>query len=106
MSLELNQIEKLRQFVESNEVVYQEFENVIEISNDQNPQNRKALLDCFKHVSSVEVYQKGSAFIHEPFEELDKWATDEDLLFLLELIGVLICIPRKVAIEQKLISKD
>lgn len=106
MKLSQNIIEKLRQYVEKNEVVYQVYEELVEISNDQNTDNRKALLDYFNHASSVEVYEKGATYLHEPFEDLDEWATPKDVLFLLETIGVVICVPHQEAIEQELISED
>ena len=36
--------------------------------------------------------------------ELVDWSTDDDVLFLLQDIGVLICVPEKLAIDNKLIA--
>lgn len=105
MTLTKNNIVNLRNYIENNEVVYQVCGELVEVSNAVNGDNRKSLLEYFKHVSSVEVYQKGDSFIHDPFEELDNWATEDDILLLLEIIGIVVCIPRKIAIDNQIISK-
>lgn len=103
MQLTKGNIDNLKNYIENNEVVYQVCDELIEVSNSENLENRKSLLEYFKHVNSVEVFQKGASFIHEPFEELDNWATQEDCLLLLQIIGVLICIPRKTAVDAKIV---
>lgn len=106
MKLAENIIDKLRRYVKYNEVVYQECNELIEVANENNEENREALLEYFDKASCVELYEKGASFIHEPFKELDNWATKDDVLFLLEIIGVLICTPRKVALSAGLIVED
>lgn len=101
-----NILERLKQFVKYNEVVYQVCNELTEVSNEENIENRKVLLRYFDKASSVELYEKGSSFIHEPFEDIDNWATKDDVLFLLEIIGVLICIPRNVALSVGLIEEN
>ena len=41
--------------------------------------------------------------VNEPFEDLDNWATGDYALFLLETIGILICIPLKLATAHNLL---
>ena len=69
----------------------------------ENPDIRSSLLKSLDLVSSIELYQKDDSFIHEPFENLDNWATGDDALFLLEIIGILICIPCKLATAHNLL---
>lgn len=94
---------KLISYIKNNEVVYQVYCDLVEVSNENNSQNRDFLLENFKHVSSVKVLEKGDSYIHESFEELDNWAKADDVLFLLEPIGILICIPCYLALQNKLI---
>lgn len=96
-------IDNLILYISSNEVVYQAFGEIVEISNDENPENRNVLLEYLSKANNADVYQKGDSFIHEPFEDIDNWATKDDYLFLLQIIGVVICIPKKLAVENNLI---
>lgn len=96
--------EKLTNYIESNEVVYQVCGELIEVSNDENQDNRQALLEHLTNASNIVVYEKGKPFIHNAFEDLDNWSTSDDVLFLLETVGVLLCMPQSDAIEQGLIS--
>ena len=102
----MNNISKdnLLDFVKSNEVVYQAFGDLVEVANTKETENRKALIDYLTQAASVEVYPKGHSFIKNDFAELDGWSTDEDVLFLLQPIGVLICVPKKDALEKNLIE--
>lgn len=104
MKLDNKEIDNLIAYIEQNEVIYQAIGGMVEISNNDNMESRQSLIDSLSQASSVEVYNKGASFIHEPFEELDNWSTEDDLLFLLEVTGILMCIPRKYAIENKLIN--
>jgi len=92
----------LLNYIQNNEVVYQVFGELVEVSNDENVQNKESLILDFNNASSVEVYQKGDNFIHEPFVDLDNWATENDTLYLLETIGTLICIPTESAIANNI----
>ena len=94
----------LREYVKRNEVVFQTFDGLIEVANEAEKENREELLAYFDKASSVEVYQKGHRFIKDEFADLDGWATDDDVMFLLQNIGVLICVPKQQAIVNKLIA--
>lgn len=105
MKLFQNTIELLKNYIASYEAVYQVCGELIEVSNNENIGNRETLLGYFNNVSSIDLYMKGTSFIHEQFEDLDNWATQGDVLFLLETNNVLICISRLEAIENKLIEE-
>lgn len=94
----------LREYVMRNEVEFQAFGNLVEVANEAEKENREELLAYFDDASSVEVYQKGYLFIKDEFADLDGWATDDDVLFLLQNIGVLICVPKKLALDNNLIA--
>ena len=94
----------LREYVMRNEVVFHAFGNTVEVANEPQKENREELLAYFDDASTVEVYQKGHWFIKDEFADLDGWATDDDVMFLLQNIGVLICVPKQQAIENKLIA--
>ena len=94
----------LREYFMRNEVVFQAFGNLVEVANEAEKENREELLAYFDDASSVEVYQKGHWFIKDEFADLDGWATDDDVMFLIQNIGVLICVPKQQAIENKLIA--
>lgn len=96
--------EKLREYVMRNEVVFQAYGDLIEVANEAEKGNKEALLSYFDDASSVEVYDKGHWFIKEEFAELDGWATEDDVMFLLQNIGVLICVPKKLALDNNLIA--
>lgn len=104
MKLSQESIQNLKNYAISNCVVYQAYGDLIEVADDVHTDERISLLGHFDKASSVEVYKKGDSFIQEPFEDLDKWSTEEDILFLLETIGVLICIPKKEALSNNIIS--
>ena len=94
----------LREYVMRNEVVFQAFGNLVEIANEAEKENREELLAYFDDASSVEVYPKGHWFIKDEFADLDGWATEDDVLFLLQNIGVLICISKKDALNNEIIA--
>ena len=94
----------LREYVMRNEVVFQAFGNLVEVANEAEKENREELLAYFDDGSSVEVYQKGHWFVKVEIADLDGWATDDDVLFLLQNIGVLICVRKKEALNNKLIA--
>lgn len=104
MNFENNIKENLRTYIFNNEVVFQAFGDLVEVANEAEMENREELLAYFDKASSVEVYPKGHWFIKDEFADLDGWATDDDVLFLLQNIGVLICVPKQHAIENKLIA--
>lgn len=82
----------LREYVKENEVVFQAFGSLVEVANGAEKENREELLSYFDDASSVEIYQKGHWFIKDEFADLDGWATQDDVLFLLQNIGVMICV--------------
>lgn len=94
----------LREYVMRNEVEFQAFGNLVEVANEAEKENREELLAYFDDASSVEVYQKVHWFIKDEFADLDGWATEDDVLFLLQNIGVLICVPKKLALDNNLIA--
>ena len=96
--------ETLREYVRRNEVVFQAFGNLVEVANEAEKENREELLAYFDDASSVEIYQKGHWFIKDEFADVDGWATEDDVLFLLQNIGVLICISKKDALNNEIIA--
>lgn len=100
----IENIDTLREYVKENEVVFQAFGNLIEVANESEKESREELLSYFNDASSVEIYKKGHWFIKDEFADLNRWATKDDVLFLLQNIGVLICVPKQHAIEKKLIA--
>ena len=94
----------LCEYVKQNEVVFQALGDLIEVANEAEKENKEVLLSYFDDASSVEVYVKGQWLIKEEFAELDGWATEDDVLFLLQNIGVLICVPKNLALDNNLIA--
>ena len=74
----------LREYVMRNEVVFQAFGGLVEVANEVEKENREELLSYFDDASGVEVYQKGHWFIKDEFADLDGWATEDDVMFLLQ----------------------
>lgn len=97
-------IETLRHYVRHNEVVWQFCGDLVEVANDNEKENRDALLGYFRTAKQIEVYDKHDSFVADNWPELADWSTDDDVLFLLDGIGVLICVPKAHAIENKLIA--
>lgn len=96
--------EKLQYNVNDNEVVFQVFGDLVEVSNEIEKENKNILFDYFNKVYYIEVYDKHNSFIQEGWRELAEWSTDDDALLLLDGIGVLICIPKKEVIVYNLIA--
>lgn len=87
--------DKLQQYIKGNEVVYQKFNGLIEVSNIVETENRENLLKVFDTNPVVQIYKKDDQFIAEDFQELNDWSKEDDVLFLLSPAGILICIPQK-----------
>lgn len=104
MKLDIESTKKLLDYIKSNEVVYQTYGGLIEVANDSNIDNRSELIDFINQADCVEVYYKDDTFIQEPFEDLNNWATKDDVFFLLQIAGVLICIPKKEALDNLLMA--
>lgn len=64
----------LKKYISSNEVVYQTFGGLIEVSNDNEKENKDNLLSYLDSSSNIEVYAKDYFFIKEDFEELNDWS--------------------------------
>lgn len=95
----------LQAYVEANEVVYQFCGELMEVSNDTEKENKETLLGYFHRANRVEVYTKHDRWAKEGWPELADWSTDDDVLFLLDGVGVMICIPKKESIENHLIAE-
>lgn len=106
MNNQVVSIDKVLKYVATEEVVYQEFEGLVEVSNDNEVENRDQLKEYLSKTSTIETYNKGHWFIKDDFEELDNWSKEDDVLFLLQPIGVLICIPQKSVVENNLINEE
>lgn len=104
MNFENSIKENLCTYIINNEVVFQAFGNLVEVANEAEKVKRNELLVYFDDVSSVEVYQKGHWLIKDEFADLNGWATEDDVLCLLQNSGVLICVPKKLAMDNKLIA--
>lgn len=94
----------LREYVKENEVVYQFCGELMEVSNDIEKENKETLLGYFRRANCVEVYTKHDSLAKKGWTELADWSTDDDVLFLLDGVGVLICIPKKEATANNLIA--
>ncbi len=94
----------LRTYVESNEVVYQFCGELMNVSNDNEKENKESLLKYFRRANRVEVYTKHDRWAKDGWPELADWSMDDDVLFLLDGVGVMICISKKEAIANNLIE--
>lgn len=94
----------LRTYVEQNEVIYQFCGELMEVPNESEKENEETLLRYFRRANRVEVYTKHDRFAKEGWPELTDRSTDDDVLFLLDGVGVLICIPKKDSIKNNLIE--
>ena len=92
----------LQTYVENNEVVYQFCGELMEVSNDTEKENKETLLGYFRRANRVEVYTKHDRWAKDGWPELADWSTDDDVLFLLDGVGVMICIPKKESVENHL----
>lgn len=104
MNIVNNIKEHLRDYIVNNEVVFQACGELIEVANELEEVNRKNLLDDLNRTSKIEVYEKDSLFIKDDFLELNDWSFRDDVLFLLQTVGVLICIARKEVLNNGLIA--
>lgn len=103
MKLTTNIKDKLQYYISNNEVVYQFCGEVVKTSNETAQKNKKELLGYFKRANLILVYDKNSNFVRSGWSELTDRATDDDVLFLLDGVGVLICISPKEALANNLI---
>ena len=99
-----NIVSQLFNYVINNEVVYQLCGELMEVSNDKEKENKVALLSYLSSAKRIEVYDKHNAFELDGCTELVDWSTDDDVLFILDGIRVIICIPKEEAIVNNLIA--
>lgn len=95
----------LQKYVEANEVVFQFCGELVEVSNDTEKENKETLLRYLRRGDRVEVYTKQDRWAKDGWSELADWSTDDDVLFLLDGVGVMICIPKKESVENHLIAE-
>lgn len=95
----------LRTYIETNEVVYQFSGELMEVANDTEKENKEHLLGYFRRANRVEIYKKHDRWAKDGWPELTDWSTDNDVLFLLDGVGVMICIPQKEALANNLICE-
>ena len=78
--------ENLQYYINNNEDIYHFCGELIEKSNEAMQKNKDELLDYFKRANQILVY------------------TDDDVLFLLDGVEVMICIQSKSALDNNLIA--
>lgn len=81
--------EKLQYYINNNEVVYQFCGELVEVSNETMQKNKNTLLDSVNRANYIEMYGKHDSFVKDGLSELTEWSSDDDVLFLLDGIGVL-----------------
>ena len=77
----------------------------MEVSNDTEEENKEILLGYFRRGNRVEVYTKQDRWAKDGWSELADWSTDDDVLFLLDGVGVMNFIPKKEAVENHLTTE-
>ena len=92
----------LQKYVETNEVVFQFCGELVEVSNDTEKENKETLIRYLRRANRVKVYTKQDRWAKDGWSELADWSTDDDVLFLLDGVGVMICIPKKESVENHL----
>ena len=97
-------VEMFQGYIEGNEMIYQFYCEFMEVSSDTKKENKEEHLGYFRRANRMEVYTKHDRWAKEGWPELTDWSTDDDILFLLDGVGVLICIPKKEAIANNLIE--
>ena len=95
----------LQKYVETNEVVFQFCGELVEVSNDTEKENKEALIRYLRRANRVEVYTKQDRWAKDGWSELADWSTDDDVLFLLDGVGVMNFIPKKEAVENHLTTE-
>lgn len=89
MNIQIN-IESLRRYAETSEVVYQEIDSLVSVANGEEEENRQALLTLITDTNGCMVTSKDEQM--QDFEEFALWSTDSDTLIRLDS-GVLLCVP-------------
>lgn len=83
-----NLVSQLLNYVTNNEVVYQFCGELMEVSNDNEKENKAALLSYLSRANRIVVYDKHNDFLKEHWSELDDWSTVDDVLFLLQNVSI------------------
>lgn len=104
MGVAKNIISQLLNHVTNNEMVYQFCGELMNISNETEKENKKTLLGYFRRAKRMEVHTKQERLAKDGWPELSDWATDDDVLFLLDGVGVMTCIPKKRPIDNILFA--
>lgn len=96
--------ESLQQYIEQNEVVYQASGDLVEVANESNKENRDNLLRYLRSAYIVDIFKKNDQLVKNNFQELNDWCVDDDVLFFLYPIGVLVCVTKNEAVKNNLIA--
>ena len=83
-----NLVSQLLNYVTNNEVVYQFCGELMEVSNDNEKENKAALLSYLSRANRIVVYDKHNDFLKEHWSELVDWSTVDDVLFLLQNVSI------------------
>ena len=95
---------KLQNYISQNEVVYQAYDELVKVSNDKEKENKDSLLRAFDTNPIIQIFKKNDQFISEDFQDLNDWSCEDDFLYFLSPIGILICITKKEAEANGLIE--
>lgn len=104
MKLDIKSTKNLLAYINSSEVVYQTYGGLIEVANDMNIENREELIDFFNQTDRIEIYRKDDIFIQESYADLYNWAMDDDIFFLLQIVEVLLCVPKRIVAENAILE--
>lgn len=92
-----------KEYLQNNEVVFQTLDGLIEVANDIEKENKVNIIEYLDKTASIDIYEKDHMFIKDNFSDLNNWSLKEDVLFLLQPVGVLVCISKKDALKNALI---
>lgn len=96
--------EKLQYYINNNEVVCQFRSELVEASNETTQVNKNAGPDYFNRVKPIEVYGNHHSFTRDNWSELTDWVTNDDFLFLLDCVGMMIRTPKKEVLTNNIIA--
>ena len=104
MKLTTDMKEKLQYYINNNEVVCQFRSELVEASNETTQENKNAGPDYFNRVKPIEVYGKHHSFTRDNWSELTDWVTNDDFLFLLDCVGMMIRTPKKEVLTNNILA--
>lgn len=81
-------------YITNNEVVYQKAYALIDVSNQNNPEQQNELSAIIHDCEEELTLDVRENMLGTPFEELAEWSNENDSLILIE-DKVLMCIPNK-----------